>query len=118
VRGGRKEVEAMEVVLDRGKIAPHDSKQYVALEFLNFANPVQRKDAVHRKKVRKHAMKQSWQARKDHPVRLFSQVIAKPASWRDPLVLDALAKYLDTSRMEVQESGVHTTEVASLVSLH
>jgi hypothetical protein len=66
VRGGRKEVEAMEAVLDRGKIAPHDSKQYVALEFLNFTNPVQRKDAVHRKKVRKHAMKQSWQARKDH----------------------------------------------------
>ena len=56
----------MEVVPDRGKIAPHDSKQYVALECLNFPNPVQRKDAVHRKKVRKHLMKQSWQARKDH----------------------------------------------------
>ena len=56
MRGGRREVEAMEVVLDRGKIAPHDSKQYVALEFLNFTNPVQRKDAVHRKKVRKHAI--------------------------------------------------------------
>jgi hypothetical protein len=56
----------MEVVLDRGKITPHDTKQYIELEFLNFTNPVQRKDAVHRKKVRKHVMKQSWQARKDH----------------------------------------------------
>jgi hypothetical protein len=56
---GRTEVEAMEVVPDRGKIAPHDSKQYIELEFLNFTNPVQRKDAVHRKKVRKHVMKQS-----------------------------------------------------------
>ncbi|KAE9363350.1 hypothetical protein N431DRAFT_423933 [Stipitochalara longipes BDJ] len=59
----------MELVLNLapgGKVAPHDSKKYVELEFLNFTNPVQRKDAVHRKKVRKHVMKQSWQARKDH----------------------------------------------------
>jgi hypothetical protein len=56
----------MEAALPGGEMIPQQSKKYIELEFLNVTNPVQRKDAAHRKRVRKHVMKQSWQARKSN----------------------------------------------------
>jgi hypothetical protein len=55
----------VDLVLNRGAMAVQEPKKYPELEFLNITNPVQRQDAAHQKKARKHAISHYWQARKD-----------------------------------------------------